>query len=68
LGWRSGDTGRLVADGIPATSFAVDDVHAWFERLRRLGVQFTQEPAEMGGVTTAVLDDTFGNPIQIAKT
>jgi hypothetical protein len=56
----------LVADGIPFTSFAVDDVHAEFERLRGLGVQFTQEPAEMGPVTTAVLDDTCGNLIQIA--
>jgi hypothetical protein len=29
-------------------------------------VRFTQEPAEMGPVTTAVLDDTCGNLIQIA--
>jgi catechol 2,3-dioxygenase-like lactoylglutathione lyase family enzyme len=58
----------LVADGIPVTSFAVDDVHAEYERLRGLGVQFTQEPLDMGGVTTAVLDDTCGNLIQLAKT
>jgi catechol 2,3-dioxygenase-like lactoylglutathione lyase family enzyme len=57
----------LVADGIPATSFAVSDVHAEFQRLRGLGVRFTQEPAEMGSVTTAVFDDTCGNLIQIAK-
>jgi catechol 2,3-dioxygenase-like lactoylglutathione lyase family enzyme len=57
----------LVADGIPATSFAVDDVQAEFQRLSRLGVRFTQEPLEMGGVTTAVFDDTCGNLIQIAK-
>jgi len=56
----------LVADGIPFTSFAVDDVHAEYERLRGLGVRFTQEPLEMGGVTTAVFDDTCGNLIQIA--
>jgi catechol 2,3-dioxygenase-like lactoylglutathione lyase family enzyme len=56
----------LVSDGIPFTSFAVDDVNAEFERLRALGVRFTQEPAEMGPVTTAVLDDTCGNLIQIA--
>ncbi|MBO8183913.1 VOC family protein [Streptomyces spirodelae] len=55
----------LVADGIPATSFAVDDAHAEFQRLRGLGVQFVQEPARMGPVTTAVLDDTCGNLIQI---
>ena len=57
----------LVADGIPFTQFAVDDVRAEFERLRALGVRFTQEPLEMGPVTTAVLDDTCGNLIQIAS-
>ena len=56
----------LVADGIPFTSFAVDDVTSEYERLRGLGVRFTQEPAAMGAVTTAVLDDTCGNLIQIA--
>jgi catechol 2,3-dioxygenase-like lactoylglutathione lyase family enzyme len=57
---------ELVADGIPYTSFMVDDVAVEFERLRALGVQFTQEPAAMGPVTTAVFDDTCGNLIQIA--
>jgi catechol 2,3-dioxygenase-like lactoylglutathione lyase family enzyme len=56
----------LVADGIPFTSFAVDDVHKEYERLVGLGVTFTQPPAVMGPVTTAVLDDTCGNLIQIA--
>ncbi|KAB1140705.1 VOC family protein [Streptomyces luteolifulvus] len=55
----------LVQDGIPAASFAVDDVQAEFDRLRGLGVYFTQEPLEMGPVTAAVLDDTCGNLIQI---
>ena len=56
----------LVADGIPYTSFGVDDVQAEFDRLSGLGVTFTQPPTEMGPVTTAVLDDTCGNLIQIA--
>jgi catechol 2,3-dioxygenase-like lactoylglutathione lyase family enzyme len=56
----------LVTDGIPFTSFAVDDVQRDFERLTGLGVRFTQEPTQMGPVTTAVLDDTCGNLIQIA--
>jgi catechol 2,3-dioxygenase-like lactoylglutathione lyase family enzyme len=56
----------LVADGIPFASFAVDDVHAEHERLLALGVRFTQAPLDMGTVTTAVLDDTCGNLIQIA--
>ena len=57
----------LVEDGIPFTSFAVRDVVAEFERLRALGVHFTQEPVDMGPVTMAVLDDTCGNLIQIAQ-
>ncbi|WP_433401937.1 VOC family protein [Streptomyces sp. CA-146814] len=57
----------LFADGIPAAAFAVDDVRAEFDRLRGLGVRFTQEPLEMGPVTTAVLDDTCGNLIQLAQ-
>ena len=57
----------LVEDGIPFTSFAVDDATAEFERLKGLGVVFTQEPTEMGLVTTAVFDDTCGNLIQIAS-
>ena len=57
----------LVADGIPFTQFAVEDVHAEYERLRGLGVQFTQEATAMGPVTTAVFDDTCGNLIQIAQ-
>ncbi len=58
----------LVADGIPFTSFGVDDVNAEVERLQGLGVRFTQQPLEMGPVTTAVFDDTCGNLIQIAST
>ena len=57
----------LVADGIPFTSFAVDDVRAEYERLNALGVTFTQPPTEMGPVVTAVFDDTCGNLIQIAS-
>jgi catechol 2,3-dioxygenase-like lactoylglutathione lyase family enzyme len=58
----------LMDDGIPFTSFAVEDVHAEYERLRAAGVRFTQPPVELGPVTTAVLDDTCGNLIQIATT
>jgi catechol 2,3-dioxygenase-like lactoylglutathione lyase family enzyme len=57
----------LVQDGIPYASFAVDDVHAEFKRLSAAGVRFTQPPVAMGPVTTAVLDDTCGNLIQIAQ-
>jgi catechol 2,3-dioxygenase-like lactoylglutathione lyase family enzyme len=56
----------LMNDGIPFTSFAVDDVDSEYKRLSALGVKFTQPPVDMGPVTTAVLDDTCGNLIQIA--
>lgn len=57
----------LAADGIPVTSFAVDDVEAEYERLLALDVVFTQPPVAHGPVTTAVFDDTCGNLIQIAQ-
>jgi catechol 2,3-dioxygenase-like lactoylglutathione lyase family enzyme len=57
----------LVEDGIPATSFGVDDVRAEYARLRDRGVRFIQEPTQMGPTTTAVFDDTCGNLIQIAQ-
>jgi catechol 2,3-dioxygenase-like lactoylglutathione lyase family enzyme len=57
----------LVADGIPFTSFSVDNVDAEYERLRSRGVIFTQPPTEMGPVKTAVFEDTCGNLIQIAS-
>ena len=57
----------LVEDGIPFTSFGIDDVQAEYERLTALGVRFTQPPTALGPVTTAVFDDTCGNLIQIAQ-
>jgi catechol 2,3-dioxygenase-like lactoylglutathione lyase family enzyme len=57
----------IIDDGIPLASFAVDDVHAEYQRLQGLGVVFTQPPTAMGPVTTAVLDDTCGNLIQIVS-
>ena len=57
----------LVEDGIPFTSFGVADIQAEYNRLQSAGVHFTQPPIAMGPVTTAVLDDTCGNLIQIAQ-
>jgi catechol 2,3-dioxygenase-like lactoylglutathione lyase family enzyme len=57
----------LKGDGIPFTSFAVDDVREEHARLQALGVSFTQQPTAHGPVTTAVFDDTCGNLIQIAQ-
>lgn len=57
----------LVEDGIPLTSFAVDDVVAVHEGLVARGVSFTQSPTAMGPMVTAVLDDTCGNLIQLTS-
>jgi catechol 2,3-dioxygenase-like lactoylglutathione lyase family enzyme len=55
------------ADGIPLASFAVEDIQAEYDRLTGAGVTFTQPPTEMGPVTTAVLDDTCGNLVQLVS-
>lgn len=55
----------LVRDGIPFTAFQVMDIHAEYERLTGLGVDFTMEPTDTGPTTVAVFDDTCGNLIQI---
>lgn len=57
----------LVEDGIPATSFQVDDIDSEYRRLRSLGVTFTNEPIDAGPVRMAVLDDTCGNLIQLVQ-
>ena len=57
----------LVADGIPAASFQVDDLDAEFGKLKAGGVAFTQEPMDAGPVRMAVFDDTCGNLIQLVQ-
>src|SRR5215813_7776657 len=44
----------LFEQEIPATSFAVDDIHKEYERMVKLGVKFKREPTAMGPVTIAV--------------
>lgn len=55
----------LFKDGIPFTAFEVNDIHVEYERMRKLGVDFTMEPTNMGPTIAAVLNDTCGNLIQI---
>lgn len=57
----------LLEDGVPYTSFAVDDVTAVHRELEANGVRFVQAPTAMGPVITAVLDDTCGNLIQLTS-
>ena len=53
--------------GIPYTQFHSDDVQAEFERLVKLGVEFSKAPTEMGTVKVALFNDTCGNHIQLLQ-
>ena len=55
----------LVKDGMPFTAFEVNDIQKEYERMKKLGVEFTMEPTNMGSTTVAVFNDTCGNLIQI---
>ena len=57
----------IFEQGIPATSFGVDDIEAEYNRLTKLGVTFTMPPTNMDMVTIAIFNDTCGNLIQIAQ-
>jgi len=57
----------MVADAIPATSFATDDVQREYKRMVSLGVVFRTGPTKMGPATVAVFEDTCGNLIQLAQ-
>lgn len=57
----------LVKDGIPFTAFEVNDVQKEYDRLKKLGVEFTAEPTNVGSAIVAILNDTCGNLIQIFK-
>lgn len=57
----------LVADGIAAHSFQVQDLDAEWKRLSGLGVKFVTEPLDAGMVQMAVFDDTCGNLIQLIQ-
>ena len=55
----------LVKDGMPFTAFEVDDIQKEYGRLKKMGVEFSMEPTNMGMTTVAVFNDTCGNLIQI---
>jgi catechol 2,3-dioxygenase-like lactoylglutathione lyase family enzyme len=55
----------LLKDGIPFTAFEVNDIQKEYERMKKLGVEFTMEPTNMGMTTVAIFNDTCGNLIQI---
>ena len=55
----------LFKQGIPLTSFNVEDTRAEYDRMKALGVVFTMPPTQMGPALVAIFDDRCGNLIQI---
>jgi predicted enzyme related to lactoylglutathione lyase len=55
----------IFKQGIPATSFFVDDMQQEYEKLKKSGAKFTMQPIKVTGSTIAMFDDTCGNLIQI---
>jgi predicted enzyme related to lactoylglutathione lyase len=51
--------------GIPAASFAVDNIEEEYARLVQLGVEFAMKPTKTVGADIAIFNDTCGNLIQI---
>jgi catechol 2,3-dioxygenase-like lactoylglutathione lyase family enzyme len=58
---------QLFEAGIPATSFASNDLEAEVARLKENGVEFRGEPQTMGNVKIAIFDDTCGNLICLTQ-
>jgi predicted enzyme related to lactoylglutathione lyase len=57
----------LFEQGIPLTTFFVDDIQKEAERMKQVGVVFTMEPTQMGPTTVAIFNDTCGNLIQLSQ-
>ena len=55
----------LYADGIPATTFEVDDIEGEVARMTALGVEFRGTPTDIGDAILVSFDDTCGNVIQL---
>lgn len=57
----------LLEAGIPWTVFNVGNVDAEYERLTKLGVEFSVKPSKMGTWKYAVFNDTCGNNIELVE-
>ena len=57
----------LMKAGIPWTQFDVENIDDEFDRLTKLGVEFSVKPTEMGTVKVAIFNDTCGNNIQLVQ-
>ncbi|PHI19195.1 glyoxalase [Lewinellaceae bacterium SD302] len=58
---------ELMKAGMPYTQFYVDSVQDEFDRLTKLGVEFSMPPTDAGTVIIAVFNDTCGNNIQLVE-
>ena len=58
---------ELMKAGIPCTQFYVDNIQEEYERLTKLGVEFSIKPTEMGTVIAAVFNDTCENNSQLIE-
>jgi predicted enzyme related to lactoylglutathione lyase len=57
----------VYALGLPPIIFGVADVQKEYERLKKLGVEFRQEPTKTEWGIQAIFEDTCGNLIQISQ-
>ena len=57
----------LFKAGIPYTQFNVDNVEQEYERLIKLGVEFSMKPTDVGMAKIVVFNDTCGNNIQLVE-
>jgi predicted enzyme related to lactoylglutathione lyase len=55
----------IFEQGIPITIFAVADIQQEYARLKKLGVEFTMDPTNMGMTIMATFNDTCGNLLGI---
>jgi catechol 2,3-dioxygenase-like lactoylglutathione lyase family enzyme len=53
--------------GIPAIAFITRDIHAEYDRLKKLGVIFHGQPEDMGLITAVLFEDTCGNLINLVQ-
>jgi predicted enzyme related to lactoylglutathione lyase len=51
--------------GLPMIVFGVENVYEEYERLKNIGVSFKSAPTKNDWGTEVLLNDTFGNYIQL---
>src|SRR5208337_1665548 len=57
----------LLQQNQPAAMFFTDDLQADYERLKAAGAEFTMPPTDVTASKIAMLNDTWGNLIQLTQ-